>query len=327
LQGRYGLNGREAWVTCVILNAVSNPDDRTQGRLAVSSDSVHQRRRRAAGAGLLLFAAIAVWAISSVGGSSDSPAPADSFSVRLARVGGMGDKSLYASSRIEESSAVDSVLATTPYIVKAGGAKKSVALTFDDGPSEWTPQIVEILRKNGVAGTFFNLGGVISTYGPNSRDASQGGHSVGDHTWTHSQLTAMSQSEQKTEIDRTAGAILQLGIPTPRLFRPPYGAFDATTLSLMKKNKMLLVLWDIDSLDWTKPGSDAIFNNAVNGVTNGSIILMHDGGGDRSETVAALPRIIATLRKQGFSMVSVPRLLAEDPPRAGETPPPISQGA
>lgn len=306
---------------------MSSFNDDTQTRLKVSSDAVHQRRRRAAGAGLLLLAALLVWGVSSIGGGSDSTAPSDSFSARLAKVGGIGTESLYAKSKASETSAIDSVLQSTQYIVKAGGEKKAVALTFDDGPSEWTPQILNILRKNGVAGTFFSVGGMIATYGPNANQVIQAGNSVGDHTWTHSQLPSMGIGDQKSEIDRTAAALVGVGVPQPRLFRPPYGAYDANTLEVMKKNKMLLVLWDIDSLDWTKPGADAIFNNAMNGVTNGSIILMHDGGGDRSETVAALPRIIAALRKRGFSMVSVPRLLAEDPPRAGETPPPTSQGA
>ncbi len=317
----------DAALRFVILRAVSPFDDDTQTRLKFSSDLVHQRRRRAAGAGLLLLAAFLVWGISSLGGSSNTAAPADSFSARLAKVGGVGKGSLYEKSRVTENSAIDSVIQTTPYIVKGGGQKKAVALTFDDGPSEWTPQILDILRKNGVAGTFFNVGGTISTYGPNSTQALQAGHSVGDHTWTHPQLPSMGIGDQKSEIDRTASALVGLGIPQPRLFRPPYGAYDANTLALMKKNKMLLVLWDIDSLDWTKPGADAVFNNAVNGVTSGSIILMHDGGGDRSQTVAALPRIIATLRKQGYEMVTVPRLLAEDPPLAGQTPPPASEGA
>lgn len=302
-------------------------DDDTQTRLKVSSEAIHQRRRRAAGAGLLLLAALLVWGISSLSGGSGSSAPSDSFSARLAKVGGIGKDSLYAKSKVDETNAIDSVIQTTPYIVKAGGEKKAVALTFDDGPSEWTPQILEILRKNGVAGTFFNVGGMIATYGPNSNQVLQAGNSVGDHTWTHSSLPSMGIGDQKSEIDRTAAALVGLGVPQPRLFRPPYGAYDANTLAVMKKNKMLLVLWDIDSLDWTKPGADAVFNNAMNGVTNGSIILMHDGGGDRSQTVAALPRIIAALRKQGYAMITVPRLLAEDPPRPGETPPPTGQGA
>jgi peptidoglycan/xylan/chitin deacetylase (PgdA/CDA1 family) len=306
---------------------MSGFQDDTPTRLKVSSEAVHQRRRRAAGAGALLLAAVVVWGISSIGGSSSTNAPADSFSARLAKVGGIGNDSLYAKSTASSVAAVDSVLQTTQYIVKAGGEKKAVALTFDDGPSEYTPKILSILRSNGVAGTFFNVGGMIKTFGPNSDQALQAGNAVGDHTWTHPQLPSMGIGDQASEIDRTASALVGIGIPQPRLFRPPYGAYDANTLALMKKNKMLLVLWDIDSLDWTKPGSDAIFNNVMNGVTNGSIILMHDGGGDRSETVAALPRIIAALRKRGFAMVTVPRLLAEDPPQAGAAPSVTSAGA
>jgi hypothetical protein len=140
-------------------------------------------------------------------------------------------------------------------------------------------------------------------------------------------METFSPSDQKLEIDRTVDAFTGLGLPKPSLYRPPYGAYDQTTLALLKKRKMLLVLWDVDTLDWTRPGADAIVQTALSQVQSGSIILMHDGGGDRTQTLAALPRIIEGLRQLGYQMVTLPTLLVEDPPRPGETPPPVGVGA
>ena len=106
------------------------------------------------------------------------------------------------------------------------------------------------------------------------------------------------------------------GAPTPRLFRPPYGAYDRTTFTLLQRRRMLAVLWSIDSEDYTKPGAAAIVRNVVGNAHPGAIVLMHDGGGDRSETIAALAPIVHTLRGRGYRFVTVPRLLLENPPPA-----------
>src|SRR5207248_4636362 len=103
------------------------------------------------------------------------------------------------------------------------------------------------------------------------------------------------------------------GGPNPVLFRPPYGSFNATTLSILHSQKLLMVLWSVDTSDYARPGVDAIVKSAVSGAGPGAIVLMHDGGGDRSETVAALPRIIRGLRRRGFHLVTVSQLLAADP--------------
>jgi peptidoglycan/xylan/chitin deacetylase (PgdA/CDA1 family) len=272
---------------------------------------------------MLALAALVVWGVTSIGGGSSSPSH-PTFASRIIEIGGTGSNTLASRQTAIDAQAIQSTLAKTPYIVKAGGEKRAVALTFDDGPSEWTPQILSVLRSKGVAATFFNVGGMYSTYGANSRTVHDAGYVVADHTWTHPQLTSLGAAEQGSEIDRTAKVIKGEGIPAPTLFRPPYGAYDQTTLAQTKRRNMLLVLWDVDTLDWSKPGADTIYNNVISQVTNGSIILMHDGGGDRSQTLSALPRIIDTLRKRGYQMVTVPHLLSEDPPRAGETPPPAT---
>jgi len=221
-----------------------------------------------------------------------------------------------------ETAAVAATLSRTPYIVSGGGQVREVALTFDDGPSEYTPKFLEILKTEGVGATFFTVGSMYSTFGPTASLATEDGYPIANHTFNHPPMNSLSPSDQASQVDRTTDLIKGAGIQAPNLYRPPYGAYDAASLAITKKRGMLLVLWDVDTLDWERPGVDAIVSNALSRVKPGSIILMHDGGGDRSQTLAALPRIIKGLRDRGYRMVSVPRLLIDDPPRAGETPPP-----
>src|SRR4051794_27581053 len=104
------------------------------------------------------------------------------------------------------------------------------------------------------------------------------------------------------------------GEPTPRLFRPPYGAFNVDTESLMTQRGMAMILWSIDSEDYTRPGVDQIVANVMNNAAPGAIVLMHDGGGDRSQTALAVPKIVHRLRAQGYKFVTVPELLLRSPP-------------
>jgi peptidoglycan/xylan/chitin deacetylase (PgdA/CDA1 family) len=273
----------------------------------------------------LATAALAVWGIGSLLGGSAQQPPANAFSARLLKVGGTGAGSLFESRKRAEGAAVSRTLAQTPYIVRGGGEAKKVALTFDDGPSEFTPRYLDILRREGVPATFFTVGGMYSTFGANATAAEASGYSIANHTWSHARMPGLSVPEQASQIDRASARIKSNGLPAPKLYRPPYGAFDSNSTALTAKRGMLLVLWDVDTLDWERPGTDAIVYNALSGARNGSIILMHDGGGDRSQTLAALPRIIKGLKQKGFEMVSVEQLLVQDPPRPGETPPTPSQ--
>ncbi len=128
----------------------------------------------------------------------------------------------------------------------------------------------------------------------------------------------LSPTAQTAEIAEAAQAIHHAGAPYPVLMRPPYGSFDQTTLQILRAERMLMVLWSADTKDYTRPGVSKIVYTAVSGAQPGAIILMHDGGGDRTETVAALPRIIARVCQHGFRLVTVSQLVADDPP-------PISQ--
>ena len=141
---------------------------------------------------------------------------------------------------------------------------------------------------------------------------------VGDHTMTHPVLQHFDVAAQAKEIDGQATLVSGAGLPYPRLFRPPYGLWNAQTLDVLRGFKMLMVLWTVDTADYRKPGTASIVRSAVAGARPGAIILLHDAGGDRSETVAALPKIIRTLRTRGYTFVTVPKLLLDNPAPANQ---------
>ena len=126
-------------------------------------------------------------------------------------------------------------------------------------------------------------------------------------------MSQLSAKDQQTQLLQDTAAIGDYGAPFPRLFRPPYGLWNAATLSLLKRYRMLMILWTVDTNDYQLPGVAAIVDRAVDGAKPGAIILMHDAGGNRSETVAALPQIIKRLRARGYKLVTVPRLLLDNP--------------
>jgi peptidoglycan-N-acetylglucosamine deacetylase len=140
------------------------------------------------------------------------------------------------------------------------------------------------------------------------------GDAIGDHTETHAPMSRLSRREQQKQLLAEARAIGRHGAPFPHLFRPPYGLWNATTLALLRKYRMLMVLWTVDTSDYLRRGVSAIVTAAVKGARPGAIILLHDAGGDRAETVAALPHIIAALRRRHYRLVTVPRLLLDNPP-------------
>ena len=140
---------------------------------------------------------------------------------------------------------------------------------------------------------------------------------VGDHTETHPMMATLSAHDQREELVEQIARIELLGGPRPRLFRPPYGSFDATTFHILRQLHLLMVLWSTDTSDYTLPGVQAIVQSALAGAHPGAIILMHDAGGDRSETIAALPAIIEGLRKRGLRTRDDPAADARRPAAAG----------
>jgi peptidoglycan/xylan/chitin deacetylase (PgdA/CDA1 family) len=194
--------------------------------------------------------------------------------------------------------------------------RKIVALTFDDGPSSYTPQVLDILKRAGVHGTFFLIGQQVSGYASFARRALREGHVLANHSWNHADLSG-GAGGQLTQTNR---AIRRATGYTPCIFRAPYGAVSSLLIGQARSQGMLTIGWDVDPQDWSRPGSGAIESGGpasaariLGNTRSGSIILMHDGGGPRDQTVAALPRIIATLKRRGYSMVTVPELLGLRP--------------
>jgi peptidoglycan/xylan/chitin deacetylase (PgdA/CDA1 family) len=222
----------------------------------------------------------------------------------------------------KKPTSVDRVLRYTDYVLSGRPRKREVALTFDDGPSAWTPKVVRALRRKHAAATFFPVGYGITRYPRYLQLERDAGFVVGDHTMNHPLLTQLSGPRQIGEIDGQARLLRLAHLPYPRLFRPPYGAFDSDTRGLLQERRMLMVLWSVNPADYTRPGSKRIVKGVLDSVTPGAIVLLHDGGGDRSQTVAAIPRIVHRLRARGYKIVTVPRLLADDPPPRGQGPPP-----
>lgn len=181
--------------------------------------------------------------------------------------------------------------------------RKVVALTFDDGPSEYTPEFLQVLREKEVHATFFEVGQEMPGREDVMRQILAEGDELGDHTMNHVEYPGY---------DQIAGAAARIEAYThfkPCLFRPPGGGVNESVVATAGSLGMRTVNWDVDPRDWSLPGSGAIYSNIVSHAQPGSIILMHDGGGPRSETLAALPRVIDTLRARGYRFATVSELL------------------
>ncbi|MGW0229791.1 polysaccharide deacetylase family protein [Actinopolymorpha singaporensis] len=168
---------------------------------------------------------------------------------------------------------------------------KVLYLTFDDGPSEWTPKILEVLARHNAKATFFELGQQQKEFPAFVDQVRKAGHTIGNHTFDHASLPSRSWSGMQQEIK---------GGPASKCLRPPYGATNSDVRSIADELKMRVVLWDVDTRDWTRPGSATIERRAVEGARPGAIVLMHDGGGDRQQTVDALENVLTRLGKQGY---------------------------
>jgi peptidoglycan-N-acetylglucosamine deacetylase len=189
-------------------------------------------------------------------------------------------------------------------VVRRGpDGRRRVALTFDDGPSSYTSRILRILREKKARATFFMLGSLVAADPATARRALRQGHELANHSTSHALLPGYwdIKSASRT-IRRTTGF-------RPCLFRPPYGALSGGVIDSVRRAGMKSVLWDVDTMDWSTPGSGSIYSSIVNGTRRGSIVLMHDGGGPRSQTVSALPGAISALRNRGYRFVTVTELL------------------
>lgn len=185
---------------------------------------------------------------------------------------------------------------------------KAIALTFDDGP--WpttTTQILDILKKNNIKATFFWVGRYLQTYPELGKQVAASGHAIGNHTWNH-QYIKYNEEGAAREIDRTSSLIEELTGVKTSMFRPPGGILNNGLAAYAQKKNYAVIMWSADSLDW-RNATQSLMDNVMRQANSGGIVLMHDGGGNRSRTVEALPEIIARLRKEGYIFVTVPELL------------------
>ncbi len=188
------------------------------------------------------------------------------------------------------------------------GSGKVVALTFDDGPGPYTGQILDILESKNVPATFCQIGEQVASYPAVEKRIVADGDVLCDHSWDHDEhLSQRGAADIDREMRRTRSAILSAAGVAPVYYRAPGGDFGDPVKRAAARNHLPMLAWAIDTRDWTRPGVDAIVDAVLDHVTDGAVILLHDGGGDRSQTVAALPRIIDGLRARGFSFVTPPR--------------------
>lgn len=299
--------------------AAPRPGPRPRQEADIRARTLRHRRRRATALGAIAFVALA---LGLTAGAVIRPGRRHGVPVAAVRRGYLSPirspaakraRSLSADQAEDENAAITRTLSYTPYVRMAGTQHRELALTFDDGPGPYTPRILSILERTRTPATFFEVGAEDRWFAASTAKIVARGDPIGDHTETHAPMSRLSRADQQTQLLQQTSQTGNSGAPFPRMFRPPYGLWNDTTLALLRKYKMLMVLWSVDTDDWQRPGAGKIVSAALKGAKPGAIILMHDAGGDRAETIKALPKIIRTLRRRGYKLVTVPRLLFDNP--------------
>ncbi|MBO0960488.1 polysaccharide deacetylase family protein [Neobacillus sp. MM2021_6] len=191
--------------------------------------------------------------------------------------------------------------------------KKVIALTFDDGPDPvYTPQILLLLEKFGAHATFFQIGNRMELYPDIVEQVVEAGHELGNHSMTHPYENKVGFHQMRNEVI-LADRIIQKYQPNhPKLFRPPGGYLDTALLQEAKEQGYKVVLWSYhqELRDWSLPGALSIANHVISHARHGDILLLHDSGGDRSQTIQALKIFLPALKEQGYNFVTVSELLS-----------------
>lgn len=183
-----------------------------------------------------------------------------------------------------------------------------IAMTFDDGPHpKNTPRLLDILRQRNVKATFYVIGNSVNLYPEITRRIVAEGHEIGNHTWNHPNLTKLSNASVRKELDTTRDAIIRATGVQPRTMRPPYGALRISQREMIHSEYGYpTILWDVDPLDWKRPGTAVVKSRILSGTSSGSIVLAHDL---HSTTVDAMPTTLDALLAKGFRFVTVSQLL------------------
>lgn len=192
-----------------------------------------------------------------------------------------------------------------PTMSTSTSPEKTIALTFDDGPGKDTEAILQILDEADVTATFFVLGSNITPQNQHVLANASQGHQIAMHTWSHSDLKSLSDEEILDELDRTADKVEEVTGERPTCYRPPYGSSNKHIRDLTRDHGYEERLWNIDSEDWRRPGVDTIAKNSEKPPYDKqeAVLLMHDAGGERSQTIDALPQVIQHYKDEGYKFV------------------------
>jgi len=194
-------------------------------------------------------------------------------------------------------------------------SKREVALTFDDAPDDlYTPQILDVLKREGVRATFFVVGNRMEAHPEIVQRMVEEGHILGNHSYNHANLPKLGDEDFRNQINRTDELIQSFTGYRPTFVRPPYGNINEPQIQWLASQHKIIVNWNVDSLDWKGLNAEQVKSNILAHTIPGSIILQHAAGGvgeDLSGTVQALPDIINSLRKQNVKLVTIPELLDE----------------
>jgi peptidoglycan-N-acetylglucosamine deacetylase len=206
----------------------------------------------------------------------------------------------------------DAAQATLPTGCTRGGppfrthgltAKKRIAIGFDDGPSDYTPKVLRVLRRFGAHATFFEIGQEVAGRAAIMKRALAQGNEIGNHTLHHETNPSSQSLAETNRLIRDATGF------RPCDFRPPDGRVTPALVKRAKAERLMTIDWDVDPRDWSDPGVESIVANVIHHARNGSIVVMHDGGGNRTQTVEALPRILSHFGHRGYQFVPVTELL------------------
>ncbi|MBP1864688.1 peptidoglycan/xylan/chitin deacetylase (PgdA/CDA1 family) [Clostridium tetanomorphum] len=187
--------------------------------------------------------------------------------------------------------------------------EKMVALTFDDGPDYTiTPKIGEVLKENNVKGNFFFIGEQVAEKSNIVKKIYEDGNLVLSHSYNHIELNKLSEEEIKKQVTMGEKEIFKVIGKRPKFIRPPYGAIDNKVINILEQNEEKIILWSIDTLDWSQKDERNIVKNIMENLRPGEIVLMHSNE-DKEITLKALPNIIKTIKEKGYKIVTLDKLL------------------
>lgn len=199
----------------------------------------------------------------------------------------------------------------------SGTTPPRMALTFDDGPNAtYTPQLLDLFAQYGARCTFFILGGRIARHRQLIERMEREGHEVGIHSWSHPDYTRLSSASISADLARCQRALESIQQQPVRWVRPPYGAQNSRVRAVINSAGYRVAMWSIDPRDWQRPGASVIAQRILSHARDGAIVVLHDGGGNRAGTVAAMRIVVPALIERGFELVTMSELagLADPPP-------------